>query len=66
MHNQPTYEDAIADMREWIAYEIEINTHVFKTSNEWRTRALGRLDELYAMDGACIALLNFNRLEEGK
>lgn len=66
MPNPPTYADAIADVKEWIAYEIESNTHVFKTSSEWRKRALGRLDELYALDAACDALLALNRLEEGK
>lgn len=65
MPNPPTYADAIADIKEWIAYEIDSNTHVFKTSSEWRTRALGRLDELYALDAACAALLNLNRIEEG-
>lgn len=63
MPNLPTYEDAIAEFKEWIAYEIETNTHVFKTSTEWRKRALGRLDELYAMDAACNALLALHRLE---
>ena len=65
-HNPPTYADAIADVKEWIAYEIETNTHVFRTSTEWRTRALGRLDELYAMDEACNALLALNRMEKGE
>lgn len=65
MPNPPTYADAIADVKEWTAYEIETNTHVFKTSSEWRTRALGRLDELYALDAACAALVDLNLIEGG-
>lgn len=61
----PTYADAIADVKECIAYEIETCTHLFKTSSVWRTRALGQLDELYALDAACDALLDLSRIEEG-
>lgn len=70
MPNAPTYADAIADFKAWVAHEVESNSFVLGKLNasEWRTRAfyMGRIDELHAIDKACNALLALSRMEEGK
>lgn len=68
MPNPPTYADAIAEVKEWIAYEIESYSHLLENSNDRVTRVFfcGRLDELHAIDAACDALLALNRREEEK
>ena len=68
MSNPPTYADAIAEVKEWIAYEIESYSNLLENSNDRVTRVFfsGRLDELHAIDAACDALLALHRLDEGK
>lgn len=38
MPNPPTYADAIAEVKEWIAYEIESYSHLLENSNDRVTR----------------------------
>lgn len=61
-----TYAEAITDLKEWIAYEVETQSIVLKNLKGRSTRAFinGRLVELHAIDRACDTLLALNRLDE--
>lgn len=64
--NHLTYADAIADVKSLIEYELNANKACAMNIRDYRTRLFinGRIDELYAIDGACDALLSIAHLEE--